>query len=487
MAERFETIKLRSWEFGQIYVEIFKGFCRRDPVLYRFMVGAVTIAFLVLFGVDRWAFSHLHILRFYPTGPITFRLYAVFVIWFLIFLYGVRVRQQKKLFQKDLKEVFELVGLKNPIGSYPRFLSLEPITGGTIKLRLTNGSFPLTEWRKKKERLEANLHVFIDEIREVPEKGFIDMTFSYEPMPERVTIENLRGYRNYTFLIGRDRTKSYTHDFSQSPHMVVAGETGGGKSVFLRQLIVTIKINQPEAKFRLVDLKGGVEFGYLSSIPGVEVISEINHVSSSLKMISGKLDSRIEKLKGMNMNDIKQFFESNKFRSMSVEEKSDHVLGHRIFVVVDECAELFLFGSGHAASDIREIRSSMSRITRLGRSVGIHVILATQRPDKNAVDPQVKTNLTSTVCYRVHDHGGSLAILGTGRATDLPKIPGRAILQQGSDEIEIQTPFLDFSDSKKLLEEAFHVNLDELPATSPDSKSKDNSENKNETSKHDTL
>jgi S-DNA-T family DNA segregation ATPase FtsK/SpoIIIE len=124
-------------------------------------------------------------------------------------------------------------------------------------------------------------------------------------------------------------------------------------------------------------------------------------------------------------------------------------------VVIDECAEIFLFGLGHEASHTRAIRGAMSSITRLGRFVGVHVVLGTQRPDKQAVDPQVKTNLPSTVCFRIHDHGGSLAVLGTGRATDLPKLPGRAILKTGADEQEIQTPLLEFGEAMKLLEEKF--------------------------------
>jgi FtsK/SpoIIIE family len=467
--QRLEIIKIRLWEIGQVFAEIGKGFARKDPMLFRTFMMSLTFALAILFEADVWFLKKINCWHFYPADGLVFRFYVFAAIWGPILFYGLRVRNQKKEFAKNLKEVYDLVGLKNAIGSYPNFLSLEPITGGTMKLRLTNGSFTLAEWQKRKERLEANMHVFVDEIRQVPDKGIIEMTFSYEPMPTKVSIENLRGYRNYTFLMGRDRSKSYLGDFADNPHFLVAGETGGGKSAFLRQLIITIKINQPEAEFHLVDLKGGVEFGYLTNLPGVEVISEVSQVATALDIVSGLISERIQKLKKQNMNDIKQFFASDDFRRMTVAEKRKHVLGRRVFVVVDECAEIFLFGLGHEPAATRKIRGSMSRITRLGRSVGVHVVLATQRPDKNAVDPQVKTNLTSTICYRVHDHGASLAILGTGRATDLPKIPGRAVMHRGSEEIEIQTPFLDFAESKKLLEDAFKINLDANSSQSTES------------------
>ena len=157
----------------------------------------------------------------------------------------------------------------------------------------------------------------------------------------------------------------------------------------------------------------------------------------------------------MNITDIKYFFESDQFKRMSVEEKRSHTLGRRIIIVVDECAEIFLFGLGHPAEHTRTLRAAMSRITRLGRSVGIHAVIATQRPDKNAVDPQVKTNLPTTICYRINDIGGSLAVLGNGRATDLPNIPGRAVLRSGSEEVELQTPYMDPKEAVKILEAAF--------------------------------
>jgi len=212
-----------------------------------------------------------------------------------------------------------------------------------------------------------------------------------------------------------------------------------------------------------MDLKAGLEFEHLKKIPGVTVICDIQHVASALQNIVATLHLRIQNLKSKNYNDIKQFFQSSEYQRMTIEEKRDHTLGHRTFVVVDECAEIFLFGLGHKPEYTREIRACMSKITRLGRACGVHVVLATQRPDKNAVDPQVKSNLTSTVCYRIHDIGGSLAVLGSGRAMDLPKIAGRAVLAQGSQEVEIQTPFLDFAQSQRLLAETFKLSLDLEP------------------------
>lgn len=470
--QRFEILKIKIWNLWQIIVELWKGFVRQDPVLFRCMILGLVAGAMIILQMDVWVFKHANIWRFYPRDGWVFRVYVLSAIWLPILGYGVWVRNDKKKFAVKLKEVFDLVGLKNAIGSYPNFLTLEPITGGTMKLRLTNGAFPLFDWQKRKERLEANMRVFIDEIKQVQDKGIIEMTFSYEPMPTKVSIENIRGFRDYKFLIGRDRSKSYVGSFVDNPHFLIGGESGGGKSAFVRQLVTTIKVNQPEAEFYLLDFKGGVEFWQFEKLPGIKVISDIAKAARSLNEIAGNIELRTKKLREMNLTDIKYFFESDQFKRMSTEEKRSHTLGRRIIIVVDECAEIFLFGLGHPAEFTRELRAAMSRITRLGRSVGIHAVIATQRPDKNAVDPQVKTNLPTTICYRINDIGGSLAVLGNSRATDLPNIPGRAILKNGSQEVEVQTPYLDPKESLRILEDAFpDAKLQELNS-STDAKSK---------------
>jgi len=287
--QRLEILKIRLWNLGQVFVEIAKGFSRQDPTLYRCMVFGFGIMVIILLQIDVWVFKHANIWRFYPRDGWMFRVYALTAIWLPILGFGIWVRNDKKKFAQKLKEVFDLVGLKNAIGSYPNFLSLEPITGGTMKLRLTNGAFSLAEWQKRKERLEANMRVFIDEIKQVQDRGLIEMTFSYEPMPTKVSIENIRGFRDYKFLIGRDRSKSYVGSFVDNPHFLIGGESGGGKSAFVRQLVTTIKVNQPEAEFHLLDFKGGVEFWQFEKLPGMKVISDISKAALTLSEIAGPL------------------------------------------------------------------------------------------------------------------------------------------------------------------------------------------------------
>jgi hypothetical protein len=463
LEHRIQILKTRLIDIGQVFAEIGKGFWRKDPALFRFLIGSTSLALSILLCIDVWIFKRIGLWWIYPADGWVFRLYASAVVWAPVLAYGMWQRNSKKKFIRNLKEVFDLVGLKNAIGSYPNFLELEPLSGGTMKLKVTNGAFSLKEWQNRKERLESSLRVFIDEIKHLTERGIVEITFSYDPMPSIVSIENIFAYRQYRYFIGRDRTKSYDGDFSESPHLLVAGESGGGKSTFMRQLITTVKINQPEAEFHLIDLKGGVEFGHFEKFPGMKIVAEMGSVAAALKTITGNIKVRSQALKERRLTKIEDFFVSDEFRKLDQKGREKHTLGRRVFVVIDECAEVFLFGLGHDAAQTREIRASVSTIARLGRFVGVHVILGTQRPDKKAIDPQVKTNLSTVISFRIQDLGGSLAVLGTGSATDLPQLPGRAILRKGADEHEIQTPYLDFGAAMKYLEDKFKDRLSDSP------------------------
>ena len=122
---------------------------------------------------------------------------------------------------------------------------------------------------------------------------------------------------------------------------------------------------------------------------------------------------------------------------------------------------MFLAG-GHAASgDIQTARRVLSQIARQGRSVGVHLIVATQRPDAKSLDPQVKANLTGVLCFQMLNDASSITVLGVGRATELPAIPGRAIWKCGAEMVEVQTPFLGTDEVDQLLESARKENANE--------------------------
>ena len=140
----------------------------------------------------------------------------------------------------------------------------------------------------------------------------------------------------------------------------------------------------------------------------------------------------------------------------------------RHLIVIDEAYELFRVGPGSEAKEIQEARACANAIAQKGRALGIHLVIATQRPDKDAVDSQTKANMAGRLCFKMADIPSSTTILGSKRAADLPKIQGRAIWRCGLDEIEIQAPNLGVEEAKSILA-PFYSNTQTAQAT-PDSK-----------------
>ena len=133
LEQRLKAVHRAFWELGQFFAEIFKGFARQDEILFRYIAGAVIMAGLIVFRCDVWLFKRIGIWSFYPPDGWVFKTYALSVLFLPILAFGLRRRTEKRQFARSLKEVFDLVGLKNALGSYPSFLSLDPMTGGTIE------------------------------------------------------------------------------------------------------------------------------------------------------------------------------------------------------------------------------------------------------------------------------------------------------------------------------------------------------------------
>ncbi len=424
----------------RVAYEPFRAAWRGDPnVIWKF--GATCAMFTAfILGIDgkfllAYGKSNLYDSKLYP-------LLQFAIGSSPLFYHGILHATLRTMFIFELRNSFDRSGLRNALREYPGFVGLESKDSESLKLRLTNNGMSINEWRTKKERIEANLRVFVDNIDMVQDKGIVEIVFSTSPMPTLLHLNSLEKFRGYRFSVGQNRTSHFEIDFTSDPHLLIAGESGGGKSFFIRQMLATIKFNHPETVLKIADLKNGADFKCFEHVNRVDLVFDPRQALGLIEGVVKQIQNRMEKLKNLGHDNLSEYHKSESFLSKSSDERLRDECGHRIFVVVDEFAELVLSGGILQSTEVKTAKEGLSKISRLGRSCGIHLILATQRPDRNVVDVQVRSNLTSTICFRLNDLGGSLAVLGSKSACELPQIKGRGIYLRGADEFEIQTPLL---------------------------------------------
>lgn len=397
---------------------------------------------MVVLRIDSSLWKYLGLLKLYPGNPWLYWPYVASGAASGFWAWGIGQTILKKRLIRRLSEAFIVAGLKTPLGRLPSFIFDRPIDAMTRKLRLKRQYLSLNQFRDAKETLEGALQIYIDAVVENRVQGSIDILYSHYPMIELVTLGGaIHSLPKDTFIAGRSRSQEIRVNLSKTPHFLVGGQTGGGKSTFLRQMITTLYLNNRDYQFRLIDLKGGLEFQIFEKADRIKVVPDVPKAIALIRALEKSHKFRMETLKLNGCKDIEAYFAKEKTeRKTPVGQYQERI--SRTIIVIDEVADLFMANSEVKAKDVQEAKRIIWKVGAQGRAVGLHLVVATQRPDVKALDSQVKTHLVGVICFPMVNDASSMTVLGNGRATDLPRIPGRAIWKSDLDQVEIQTPFL---------------------------------------------
>ncbi|MDR0227915.1 MAG: DNA translocase FtsK [Flavobacteriaceae bacterium] len=247
--------------------------------------------------------------------------------------------------------------------------------------------------------------------------------------------------------------ETFVVDLAKMPHLLMAGATGQGKSVGLNALLTSLlyKKHPAEVKFVLVDPKkveltlfNKIERHYLAKLPDASdaIITDNTKVINTLNSLCIEMDNRYSLLKDAMVRNIKEYNE--KFKQRKLNPENGHKFLPYIVLVVDEFADLIMTAG-------KEVETPIARLAQLARAIGIHLIIATQRPSVNVITGIIKANFPARVAFRVTSKIDSRTILDGGGADQLIG-RGDLLYTQGNDMIRVQCAFVDTPEVEKLTE-----------------------------------
>ena len=247
--------------------------------------------------------------------------------------------------------------------------------------------------------------------------------------------------------------ETFVVDLAKMPHLLMAGATGQGKSVGLNAVLTSLlyKKHPAEVKFILVDPKkvelniyNKIERHYLAKLPDAEdaIITDNTKVIHTLNSLCIEMDNRYELLKNAMCRNIKEY--NAKFKARKLNPDEGHAFLPYIVLVVDEFADLIMTAG-------KEVETPIARLAQLARAIGIHLIIATQRPSVNVITGIIKANFPARIAFRVTSKIDSRTILDSGGADQLIG-RGDLLYTQGNDLTRIQCAFVDTPEVERIAE-----------------------------------
>ncbi len=312
-------------------------------------------------------------------------------------------------------------------------------------------------------------------IAPMPGKGTIGIEVPNK-RPRIVSMEsivNTRKFQESTFELPIALGKTITNevfmvDLAKMPHLLVAGATGQGKSVGLNAIITSLlyKKHPAELKFVMVDPKkvefsvyAPIEKHFLAKIPGEDdpIITDVTKVVQTLKSLCQLMDHRYDLLKKARARNIKEY--NAKFKARQLNPANGHEFMPYIVVIIDEFGDLIMTAG-------KEVELPIARIAQLARAVGMHMVIATQRPTTNIITGTIKANFPARMAFKVMSQIDSRTILDQGGANQLVG-KGDMLFLAGNMPERVQCAFVDTPEVERIndfiAEQQGYLSAFELP------------------------
>ncbi len=297
-------------------------------------------------------------------------------------------------------------------------------------------------------------------IAPIPGKGTVGIEVP-NPEPDIVPMKSVLSSKKFVesqmelpVALGKTiSNETFVYDLAKMPHLLMAGATGQGKSVGLNCILVSLlyKKHPSQLKLVLVDPKkveltlfNKVVRHFLAKLPGEDdaIITETQKVVNTVNSLCIEMDNRYELLKDANCRNLKEY--NTKFIARKLNPELGHKFLPYIVLVIDEFADLIMTAG-------KEVELPIARLAQLARAIGIHLIIATQRPSVNIITGTIKANFPARIAFRVTSKIDSRTILDTGGADQLIG-RGDMLFSTGNDLVRIQCAFVDTPEVEEICE-----------------------------------
>lgn len=411
---RRKTYRKMMWLYIKQGFASLKSSTKNRKIIAVFLM-LMAIIYLLIFRIFR------------PTGMLAemykilyeYAYFAMFVLGICVCLFYFGTPSGYMEYTDNLQRI----GFCNSAGESPILLSAENTPGDedTKELTFDCCGLPLSEWENDKEKLSSGLNLHIIAIDQVNNNRQIRLRVipADHQIPTRIRWKpEYLSNSDFDIVLGESIIGKVTVDLNTLPHMLIGGSTGSGKTILLRSIL--LQCIAKNAEVIIADFKG-IDFHRVWRTH-CEIITEAEPFISKLNDVLCELSARKKLFAEHDVADIREYNSSG--------AKLD-----RIVIACDEVSELLdkTGASREAKEQIAKIESALSTIARQGRAFGIHLVLATQRPDANIISGQIKNNIDCRICGRADNVLSQIVLDNTDAADLIPKnTTGRFLKNDGT-------------------------------------------------------
>ncbi len=400
----------------------------------------LTGSFVFLSWVMIYKRQHLKLVEFLPSifqlplarfidhfGNIwTMSISTLFIMLLSIMIAGLATYKLLRKYQKALDHL----DLKSGLGHRPMVVNVDSRDENRTRILVKSTGLGEDRYKSKLDDLRASVGQKIESVTYLEKDNrFVEISLAHRLLENKVNYADLIGNvkKPFSFVVGKSQNNVMTESLEDVPHYLIAGSTGGGKSVAFKSMLLGLLETSKRIQLYLFDFKQ-VEMNEFSVLPNVQVIKNEHEASLLLEGFVKEMDKRYKML------------EEKKEKKINPERDKLP----RIIIGIDECSDLLgkVKKNDPKFESMERAKRCLNELSRKARASGIHLIFATQKVDMNSIDTQIQENLEGRLSFRMNTIENSVRVLQNSMSYYLPSIAGRAIWKKGANYTEVQCPFL---------------------------------------------